>query len=64
MQELEIIESPEKAIALYEITPAQIAERLKAYDGLKVEEAYSLIKFFSGELSELMNKVKSDLDEL
>ena len=36
MKELEIIESPEKAIALYQIIPKQIAERLKQYDTLKV----------------------------
>ncbi len=37
-QELTIINNPSKAITLYKITPAEIAERLKAYDSLKVVE--------------------------
>ena len=35
-QELTIIDEPSQAIALYKITPAKIAERLKKYDSLKV----------------------------
>jgi len=38
MQEVQAIDRSEKAIALYQITPAEIAERLKAYDTLKVVE--------------------------
>ena len=37
--ELTEITEPSQAIALYKITPAEIAERLKEYDDLKVIEA-------------------------